>query len=281
MPTVALAQVTGKVFEPDANRRRCAGIVEDAAARGAEIVVLPELIVPGYAIERDGLTACAEPLDGPSVSSWLELSRRLGVVIAGGIAEREDGRIYNTAVVTGPDGVLLHYRKLHLFDREKTVFEPGDRGLPVADTRFGRIGCCVCYDLRFVEVVRALALQDADLILVPTAWVAGFDTQRWDSEGFCPQARGAAVQANLSQVFIACASQAGSNGILDFLGSSLIATPYGKAAEGPMGGAEQRVAIASIDLAEAKAAQARSPLVRPREDRRRDVYGLALGGRVL
>lgn len=281
MPAIALAQITGKPFEPDVNRERCAEVIAASAAQGAEIVVLPELIVPGYVIDGPGLERCAEPVDGPAVSSWLALSRRHGVLIAGGLAERDGERIYNTAVVTGPEGLVLHYRKLHLFDREKAVFTPGDRGLPVADTRFGRIGLCVCYDLRFVEVARALALQDADLILVPTAWVAGFDTQKWDAEGFCPQARGALLQANLNQVFIACASQAGSNGVLQFLGSSLIATPYGKVAEGPMGGDEEGIAIASIDLSDAKAAQERSPLIRPRADRRRDVYGLALGDRLL
>ena len=114
-------------------------------------------------------------------------------------------------MVVGPDGVELHYRKLHLFDTEKQAFAPGDLGLPVVELGFGVVGLCVCYDLRFVETARALALQGAELILVPTAWLTGFDQVRWRDDGLAPQAQGAVLQANLNQSFIACASQAGGS----------------------------------------------------------------------
>ena len=111
-------------------------------------------------------------------------------------------------------GWLLHYRKVHLFAEEKVAFRAGNLGFPVVPTRFGNIGVCVCSDLRFVEVVRLMALRGADLICVPTAWLPGFDNERWDEHGMCPQANGAVLQANLSQVYIACASQAGLHGEL-------------------------------------------------------------------
>ena len=158
---------------------------------------------------------------------------------------------------------------------------PGDRGLPVADTRLGRIGVCVCYDLRFVETARALSLQGAELICVPTAWLPGFDAERWDDEGFCPQARGAQLQANLDQVFIACASQAGPSGELDFLGSSVLCDPYGKTVLGPLAGSEPELATAQVDLDAVRRAHERGSSINPRSDRRTDVYGLAVSGTVL
>jgi predicted amidohydrolase len=245
------------------------------------VVVLPELIVPGYGTDGDRMAAQAEPLDGPTVNAWVELAARHDGLVAGGFCERDGDRIFNTAVLVGGDGVLLHYRKLHLFGHEKGAFTPGDLGLPVAETAAGRIGLCVCYDLRFVETARILALRGADLILVPTAWVTGFDKRRWDEDGMAPQAHGALLQANLNQVFIACASQAGRFGELEFLGSSILATPRGELALGPLPGDRDELALASIDGGEARRAQERAELVSPRRDRRTDVYGITIDGAAL
>ena len=118
-------------------------------------MVLPELIVPGYVSDRGRLAAIAEPLEGPTTAAWQELAGEYGGWIAGGFCEREAGLLYNTAVLVGPDGAAVHYRKLHPFRDEKQVFEPGNLGLPVAELPFGRVGLCVRHDLRFVEVVRA------------------------------------------------------------------------------------------------------------------------------
>jgi N-carbamoylputrescine amidase len=237
---------------------------------------LPELFVSSYGADRERLLDVAEPLDGPTVRAWTELAAEAGGWIAGGFCEREGDLLFNTAVIVGPEGVALHYRKLHLFREEKHAFAPGDVGLPVATLPFGRVGLCVCYDLRFVETVRLLALAGAELICVPTAWVTGFDAERWDQRGLAPQAHGALVQANLSQVFIACASQVGTAGGLEFLGSSLIADPMGKLVAGPMSGIEQGLEVAAVDLGAVERAQVRDPLIRPRDDRRTDVYDLSL-----
>lgn len=278
---VALAQITGRAFEPEANLARTVEVAGEAFGAGAGLVVLPELIVPGYVLDRDGQAAVAEAVDGPAVSAWRRLAEAHGGYIAGGFAERDGGRIFNSAVLVGPEGIVLHYRKLHLFDAEKEIFAPGDLGLPVGETRFGPMGLCVCYDLRFIEVLRALALSGADLVACPTAWVAGFDRQQWDAEGYCPQARGGAMQANLSQVFLACASQVGTAGSLTFLGSSILADPWGKAAIGPLPGDREAVAQATIDLDAAAQARQRSARITPRADRRTDVYGISLNGRLL
>jgi predicted amidohydrolase len=275
---VALAQITGQPYEAGRNRELTVTTARHAFEQGAQLVILPELIVPGYVADPQRLADVAEPLDGPSTEAWTAIAAQAGGWIAGGFCERAGERLYNTAVVVGPEGVVLHYRKLHLFREEKHAFAPGDLGLPVADLPVGKVGLCVCYDLRFVEVARLLALSGAELICVPTAWVTGFDRVRWDANGLAPQAHGAQLQANLNQVFIACASQVGKVGELEFLGSSLIVDPFGKRSVGPLSGSESGMAIAEIDLAEAARAQVRDPLIQPRADRRTDVYDVVLRG---
>jgi len=270
---VALAQIRGEPFAAEANRALTVDVAGRAFADGADLVVLPELIVSGYVTDAERLRAIAEPVDGPTVAAWHVLARAAAGVVVGGFCELAGDALYNTAVAVGPEGLLLHYRKVHLFAEEKNTFAPGDLGFPVASTPAGTLGICVCYDLRFVEAARLLALRGAQVVCVPTAWLPGFDAERWDAEGMCPQAHGAVLQANLNQVFIACASQRGLVGGLDFLGSSVLADPYGKRVLGPLRG-ENELALADVDLDETVRAQVRAPLISPRADRRTDVYGL-------
>ncbi len=277
---LGIVQLEGGPLDAGRARESTVAAARSLFEQGADLVVLPELAVPGYALGGPGLEALAEPLDGPTVAAWSALAGAHGGLVCGGFAERDGELLYNTAVLVDGDGVVLHYRKLHPFDREKLVFAPGDRGLPVAETRLGRVGVCVCYDLRFVETARLLALQDADLICVPTAWTGGFDPDG-DAADPIPQAQGALLQANLNQVFMACASVAGRHEEIEFLGSSLVVDPWGKPVAGPLAkdaGAERLVAV---DLADAVAARVRGPLIAPRKDRRTDVYGLVLDGEAL
>ncbi len=278
---VAIAQLTTAPYEAEANRALTVETARAAFEGGADLVVLPELAIPGYVSDRERLEPLAETVEGPSFEAWREVAKQSGGVIVGGFCEWGPGGIYNAAMAVGPSGLLLHYRKVHPFAAEKLTFLPGDLGFPVAETPVGTLGICVCYDLRFVEVVRLIALRDAELICVPTAWVAGYDQQRWDERGLCPQAHGAILQANLSQVFIACASQAGSNGETEFLGSSILADPWGQLVAGPLSGTNDEIAVADIDLSDAARARVRGPLITPREDRRTDLYGIWAAGQVL
>jgi predicted amidohydrolase len=275
--TVGVAQITARGDHASSRQ-----LTLDAASalfeRGAQLVVLPELIVPGYRLDAAFQSDESEPLDGPTIQAWQELAAGYGGYVAGGFCERDGERLYNTAALVGPSGLLLHYRKLHTFAREREMFAPGDRGLPVVQLPFGVVGLCICYDLRFVETARILALRGAELICVPTAWVPGFDQQRWDREGFCQQARGAQVQANLDQVYIACASQAGEAWEQQFLGSSIVCDPYGGVPLGPLPGDRDELAVTTIDLDAVELAQTRGELINPRADRRSDVYGLTVQG---
>ena len=281
MTRIGLAQLLSRPGAAEANRKASVDTAAALFEQGADIVVLPEMTVPWYTTDREALEPLAETLEGPTVTEWQAQAARHGGMVVGGLCERAEGGIYNTAVAVGPDGVVAHYRKLHLFDIEKHCFTPGDVGLTVAETAYGTIGLCICYDLRFVEVVRVLALRGADLICVPTAWIRGFDRRQYAEGELIPHAEGALVQANLSQVFIACASQVGSGDGVECLGSSVIADPYGRVAAGPLSTVNEQSQMVEIDLAEARRAQARSELIQPRADRRTDVYGILHDGESL
>ena len=145
---------------------------------GADLVVFAEMIIHGYAFDWRALALAAEPVDGPTVKQSSALAAEANGYVVGGFCERDGEALYNSAVAVGPDGLILHYRKTHLFAEEKVVFGNGDLGFPVAHTRFGTIGLCVCYDLRFLEVVRLMAFKGADLVCAPTVWLPGFDQER-------------------------------------------------------------------------------------------------------
>lgn len=277
----AAVQFEARLYDAKWNRETTADLIRQAASKGAQLVVLPELAISGYGLHSSRLRTLAEPIDGPSVSLWTALARELGVVISGGFCETSGGQLFNTAVITTPAGELTHYRKLHLFDEEKEMFAPGDLGLQVAKTELGAIGLCVCYDLRFVEVTRALALMGADVIAVPTAWVGGFDKNPRDAMGFIGQARGAVVQANLSQVAMVCASQSGANDEFTFLGSSLIIDSFGNCVAGPAQADESETLFGLLDVATIRSSRVRGPRIKPREDRRTDVYRLGVGSKQL
>lgn len=276
--TVAAVQRGFALYQPEANRAQVAELVRAEAASGARLVVLPELAISGYGSDAAGLRASAEPFDGATRALLQGLADDFGVVVVCGFCEREEDRLYNSAMLVAPGRAPVCYRKLHLFDGEKEIFTPGDHGLVIAETDLGAIGICVCYDLRFVEVARALSLAGADMLAVPTAWVGGFDRAPRDEGGYIGQARGAVVQANLCQLPMICASQSGFEEGIRFLGSSLIADAFGTCVAGPMAEDAAASIHAEFDLAAIRAARQRSPRIRPREDRRTDVYGVQMGG---
>lgn len=278
---IGLAQMGSPPGDAGANRTATAEAAKLLFDQGAQLVVLPELAVPWYTVKSDEVARFAEPLWGPTVDAWTAIAADHSGLIVGGFCERDGEAFYNTAVVVDQSGVIGHYRKLHLFADEKACFTPGDRGLPIVETPVGRLGLCICYDLRFVEVVRVLALSGAELICVPSAWITGFDAARWDADGFCPQAHGAVLQAKLSQVFIACASQVGAFSGFEFLGSSVVIDSFGRVSAGPLPGTEDELHVVTVDLDDVQRAEARGSLIRPRADRRTDVYGLAYEGSIL
>ncbi len=135
----------------------------------ADLIVLPELAFTGYLFEdREELDSLAEmSLDSRTVSALTDLCRRNDFHLVTGFAERCDGKLYNSALVVGPNGLEHTYRKLHLFSAEKECFDPGDKPPAVVTIRGVRIGVMICFDWIFPETARSLALQGADVICHP------------------------------------------------------------------------------------------------------------------
>ena len=120
--SIALCQLTAEPYAAERDREASVAAARDAFERGADIVVLPEMIVPGYVADRERLRPLAEPLHGPTVEAWTAVAGEHDGYVAGGFCERDGDGLYNSAVLVGPDGLLLHYRKLHLFAAEKHAF---------------------------------------------------------------------------------------------------------------------------------------------------------------
>src|SRR5438128_110405 len=163
--------------EPDMNLQRGIDRVREAAARGAQIVCLPELFQTQYFCQREdaALFDLAEPLPGPTTAKLSELAKQLRIVLIASLFEKRAAGLYhNTAAVFDADGSLRGlYRKMHIPDDplyyEKFYFTPGDLGFRAWPTPYGRIGTLVCWDQWYPEAARLTALQGAEIIFYPTA----------------------------------------------------------------------------------------------------------------
>ena len=220
-----------------------------AAADGATLVVLPEK----WSVLGSGsdLRAGAQPLDGPAIAWARDTARELGIdLVAGSIAERVEGRekLANTSVHVGPDGeVQAVYRKIHMFDveiegtvyRESESEEPGDE-IVVSRTADGvELGLSVCYDLRFPELYRILAVRGARIIAIPSAFTLATTRDHWPT-----LVRARAIE---NQAFVVAANQIGEHPPHHRSGGrSMIVDPWGVVlAQAPD---EECVITADLDL---------------------------------
>ena len=235
-------------------------LTRDAAADGADLVVLPEKFnVLG---ESEHLLAGAETLDGPSISWAREIARELGIdLVAGSIAERREGRekLSNTSVHVGPDGELKAvYRKVHMFDvvvggveyRESAHEEAGDETVLSTAGEDVPLGLTVCYDLRFPELFRILAVQGARVIALPAAFTKVTGQAHWEI-----LVRARAIE---NQAFVVAADQIGrAAGGKESFGGSMIVDPWGDVlARAPD---EECFVAADLDLARQDEVRAQLP----------------------
>jgi predicted amidohydrolase len=240
---VGVAQFDPKLADPATNLATCVGYLEQAAARGVELLVLPECAIPGYVFESiEEALPYAEDIPGPSTAALGEACARLGIHAVCGLLERYEGGARNAAVLIGPDGLIGTYRKTHLpFLGVDRFTIPGDE-LPVFDTAIGRIGIAICYDLRFPEVTRALALAGADIVALPTNWPVEAAA---NAELLAP------ARAYENRIYLLVANRVGRERTAQFSGRSQIVDPAG-ARLAETDATTETLLVADVDLARAR-----------------------------
>lgn len=259
----------------DDNLRRGLAAVREAAAAGARLVAFAELGLTPFYPRHDACgappLALAEPVPGPTTQAFATLARELGVVVVLNLYERDGDRAFDSSPVIDADGRLAGVtRMLHIAHMEgfweQSYYAPGDRGMPVFATAAGRVGVAICYDRHYPEVMRALALGGAELVVVPQAGAVG----EWPDGLYEAELRVAAFQ---NGYFAALANRVGSEPPLDFAGESFVCDPAGRVvARAPAG--RDHLLLADVDLAQVATSHARRLFLR---DRRPELVPELLG----
>ncbi len=274
--TVALIQTRCGPGKAD-NLEQAIERIAEAAAAGAGVICLQELFATAYPCQEENHARFddAEPIPGPTSQRLCEVARQLGVVIVGSIFERRAAGLYhNTAIVCDADGQLVgRYRKMHIPDDplyyEKFYFTPGDLGFSSFDTAQGRLGVCICWDQWFPEAARLTALTGAQIIFYPTAigWHASekapFGKSQHDAWETMMRSHAIA-----NGVFVAAANRTGTEGEIEFWGSSFVCDPNGNVLN-RASHEEEAIVYADCDFAKIDVVRTHWPFLR---DRRTDAY---------
>ena len=267
--------------DPGENLACASERIREAAARGAQVICLPELFRTQYFCREENaeLFALAEPVPGPTTEALGKLAKSLGVVLVASVFERRAaGVFYNTAIVMDADGSLLgKYRKMHIPDDplyyEKFYFTPGDLGFLNFDTRFARIGVLICWDQWYPEAARVTSLLGANILFYPTA--IGWHPAEKAEHGAAQLDAWRTVQrghAIANGVFVAAVNRTGYEGTpesgLEFWGHSFLADPFGQVLAEAAADKEE-VLIAACDTQHIEEVRHNWPFLR---DRRIDAY---------
>jgi N-carbamoylputrescine amidase len=271
---IALAQLPAG---PDraANLARALDVMGEAKRSGAGLIAFPEVILdrffPQQPDDREAWKL-AEPIPGPAADRIAERARELGLVTVFNLYEiSPEGRYFDSSPVFDADGRLLGItRMIHITNyegfHEQAYYHPGDRGVPVYDTRAGKVGVAICYDRHYPEVMRALGVAGAELVVIPQAGTLG----EWPEGLYEAEVRTAAFQ---NGYFTALANRVGIEGKLHFSGESFVVDPEGRVlARGKSG--EEDLVLADVDLTACRSSTARRLFWK---DRRPDLYRGWLG----
>jgi predicted amidohydrolase len=242
----------------EANLARAREFTAQARGAGVDLLVLPELWFHGYDLER--AEKWAAPLGEGGFAHMAALAAEFDLHLAGSTLERHAGGVSNTAALYAPDGALLgSYRKIHLFRlmQEHRYLAPGDH-VTLCPTPWGPIGLTICYDLRFPEPLRAMALAGAVLFLVPAQWPVP------RLEAWLLLARARAVE---NELFVAACNRVGRDDQVEFPGRSCIVDPWGHVLV--EGDGQERLVISQVDLKEIRKARRYLTVY---EDRRPEAY---------
>jgi len=265
-----------------ANLSKAIERTRQAASQGAQIICLQELFSSVYfcQVEDHKYFSLAEEIPGPSTQIFANLAKELGVVIIASLFERRAAGLYhNTAVILDADGTYMgKYRKMHIPDDplfyEKFYFTPGDLGFRAWDTRFGRIGVCICWDQWYPEAARLTALHGAQILFYPTA--IGWHPSEKQQYGVRQHSAWETVQrghAIANGCYVVAPNRVGheapdgGDGI-EFWGQSFVADPSGQILH--RGSVDQEeIIVAEVDLDSVDTQRTHWPFLR---DRRIDAY---------
>ncbi|MGH9356382.1 MAG: carbon-nitrogen family hydrolase [Terriglobia bacterium] len=219
-----------------ANQKKALAMIEEGLRAGAKLFVLPEMWTTGYKLRE--LEKLAEPENGPSIQKLRSVAKQNKVeIIAGSIAEIADGKIYNTAYAINRTGdVVAKYRKIHMsgLANEEKYVNPGTCKCAF-DLSFGKAGLIICYDIRFTELPRALALGGCEALFVPAEWPA-VRGKHWRALNI--------ARAIENQMFVIAVNRVGKDESDVFFGHSLVIDPWGEVlAEG----SEERAEVVTAD----------------------------------
>lgn len=256
--------------DKDDNLQRGLQALEDAAGNGAELVCFAELAFEPFYPQKPATTGyaeLAEPVPGPITEVFCEKAADLGVVVVLNLYERAGDSTFDSSPVIDADGKLLgRTRMIHITDyacfHEKGYYTPGDTGAPVYETRAGRIGVAICYDRHYPEYMRALAIQGAELVVVPQAGAVG----EWPEGLYEAEMRVTAFQ---NGYFTALCNRVGEEECLTFAGESFVCDPAGVVVARAPSEMDSTL-YADLDLAGVKTSHARTLFLR---DRRPELYG--------
>ena len=173
--TVAAAQIDPKLFDKDGNLLKIEAFARGAASRGAKLVVFPEAAVSGYCFQSlEEALPYTDVVPGPTTNALMRIAASLDILLVVGLLEEDAGSVYNSVVLVGPEGVIATHRKAHLpylgIDR---FVRHGQGPLRVHETPAGNIGMHICYEATFPETARTMALQGAEVLVLPTNWPEG------------------------------------------------------------------------------------------------------------
>ncbi|MDH3244471.1 MAG: carbon-nitrogen family hydrolase [Saprospiraceae bacterium] len=215
---IAIAQIACSTSDVERNLEKIARISKDCSCQGVQLVVFPELVDTGYVMEEIEARASSYQSGGP-LESLKEIARSNDIFIIAGITEREKDKIFNSAVVVDPSGDLIaNYRKIHLYTPSgEDVFHSGDNLVTVPIDDF-TLGLMICYDLRFPEMARSLAIKGAEVLIVPTAWPFP-RVEHWQLL--------TRVRALENQCYLIGANRVGRDGKFTLCGNSRIVDPHG------------------------------------------------------
>jgi N-carbamoylputrescine amidase len=267
--------------DPETNLEKAVAGIHGAAAKGAQVICLPELFRTLYFCQKQdpALFELAESIPGPTTDRLARASRDQGVVIIASVFERRAAGVYhNTAVLIDADGAIAGlYRKMHIPDDplyfEKYYFTPGDLGFRAFDTRFARIGMLVCWDQWYPEAARLTALHGAELLAYPTA--IGWHPREKAEWGRAQHEAWELIQrshAVANGIYVAAVNRTGhegsADGGLDFWGASFVSDPFGTLLRRASHDSEE-IVLACCDRKRMEDVRRNWPFLR---DRRIDAY---------